>query len=188
MYGKDFGEIYIYGDISMESWTEQDMTPEKFRDLINQISDKKEVRIHINSVGGSALAGFDIINLIDNFKKNVGAKVVIYIDGLAAGIAGAIAMAGNKIYMDKNAVFMICKSFMFAVKKAEIENQRETLKKFDDLLVENYMRRFNRTEKELIQLMKYETWFNAEEAMEYGFVDEIITESVKRPKGESNES
>lgn len=169
---KDFLEIYIYGDISMESWTEQDMTPEKFRDLINQISDEKEVRIHINSGGGSALAGFDIINLIDNFKRNVGAKVVFYIDGIAAGIAGAIAMAGDKIYMDKNAIFMICKSYMFAVN--ETENQRETLKKFDDELVTNYMRRFKRTEEGLLELMKNETWFNAEEAMECGFVDELF--------------
>lgn len=167
-------EIYIYGDISHYEWIESDITSQKFQASLNKLRDKKDVKIHINSCGGTVFTGFAIIKTIDDFKKNTGARILIYIDGIAAGIASAIAMTGDKIYMSQNASFMLRKSFLFTADESEIEKQRETLKEFDDALVTNYMRRFNGTEQELRQLMENETWLDAEEAMEYGFVDEII--------------
>lgn len=167
-------EIYIYGDISHDEWIPSNITSKKIKDSLDKLTDTKELKIHINSFGGSVLEGFGIISIIDKFKKDAEASVEIYIDGIAAGIASAIVMTGDKIYMAQNASFMLRKSFLFTVDESEIEKRQETLKKFDDALVTNYMRRFNGAEKELHQLMKNETWLNAEEAMKYGFIDEII--------------
>lgn len=168
-------EVYIYGDISNDVFVKTDMSAKKFKDLIDDIKDAEELRIHINSFGGAVLAGFGIITIIENFKKNTGAKVVIYIDGTAAGIASAIAMSGDEIYMARNAMFMIRNPYIFvAGDDCDIERKKEDLKKFEDMLVANYMKRFNGTEVGLRQLMSDETWFSAEEAVNHGFVDKVI--------------
>lgn len=61
------------------------------------------VEVHINSCGGSVYEGFTIYNLLRNYKGGV----TIYIDGIAASIAGVIAMCGAPIYMSRYAHLMI---------------------------------------------------------------------------------
>lgn len=169
------GDIWIYGDITDDKWYDNDVTPQIIKDSLEEMGTVNALNIHINSYGGSCVAGNTIVNLIDNYKKKTGVFVSAYIDGIAASMGSGIAMAADYIYMAENAIFMVHKPFSIAIGNAnDMEREKEILDKVEDTLVVNYMRHFNGTEEEMRQLMEDESWLTADEALGYGFCDEII--------------
>lgn len=169
------GEMYIYGDIADEKWFDEDVTPKSIRDALSELGAVKNLDIHINSYGGSCIAGNAIINILDNYRKKNGTSLNVYIEGIAASMGSGIASVGNNVYMADNALYMIHKPWSFAIGNADdMRKEINVLDTVEDTLVANYMRRFNGTEDELRKMMADETWLTAEEAKEHGFVDEII--------------
>ena len=61
------------------------------------------INVRINSVGGSVIEGYSIVSAILNSKIPVNT----YIDGLAASIAGVIAVAGTKCTMKDYGTLMM---------------------------------------------------------------------------------
>lgn len=170
------GDMYIYGDIADQKWYDDDVTPVTIRDSLNEMNGFKEVNIHINSYGGSTVAGNAIVAILDNFKrKNPGTQVNAYIEGIAASMGSGIPMACDKVYMNDNGLFMIHKPLTMTMGNADdLAKTIEVLDKTEDTLVRNYMRKFNGSEEQLRQMMADETWMTADEAKGYGFVDEIV--------------
>ena len=169
------GEMYIYGDITDEKWFDEDVTPKSIRDALSEIGAVKNLDIHINSYGGSCVAGNAIINILDNYRKKNGASLNVYIEGIAASMGSGIASIGDTVYMANNSLFMVHKPSTMAMGNADdLEKVIQILEKTEDGLVQNYMRRFKGTEDELRGLLADETWLSADEAKEWGFVDEVI--------------
>ena len=54
------------------------------------------------------------------------------------------------------------------------------LDKIKDSIIETYLSKTNIDKETLSNLMDNETWLNAEEAKEYGFIDEITDETVEK--------
>lgn len=169
------GEMYIYGDIADEKWFDEDVTPKSIRDALSELGAVKNLDIHINSYGGSCVAGNAIINILDNYRKKNGTSLNVYIEGIAASMGSGIASVGDKVYMASNSLFMVHRPSTIAMGNADdFEKTIQVLEKTEDGLIQNYMRRFNGTEDELRQMLQDETWFTADEAKEWGFVDEVI--------------
>lgn len=169
------GEMYIYGDIADEKWFDEDVTPKSIRDALSEMGAVKNLDIHINSYGGSCVAGNAIINILDNYRKKNGTSLNVYIEGIAASMGSGIASVGDKVYMASNSLFMVHRPSTIAMGNADdFEKTIQVLEKTEDGLVQNYMRRFKGTEDELRQMLQDETWFTADEAKEWGFVDEVI--------------
>lgn len=169
------GEMYIYGDITDEKWFDEDVTPKSIRDALSEIGAVKNLDIHINSYGGSCVAGNAIINILDNYRKKNGTSLNVYIEGIAASMGSGIASIGDTVYMANNSLFMVHKPSTMAMGNADdLEKVIQILEKTEDGLVQNYMRRFKGTEDELRGLLADETWLSADEAKEWGFVDEVI--------------
>lgn len=164
-------ELYIYGDIVDYAFWENDVDANTVR---NQLKDLQvsEIDVHINSYGGDVFTGIAIYNML----KNHSAKINVYIDACACSIASVIAMAGDKIYMPKNTLMMIHNCWTIAM-----GNSKELRKTADDLdiimntSIESYMSRVKITREELIELLDNETWLTAEECVEKGFADEVLT-------------
>lgn len=171
----DAGEMYIYGDIADEKWFDEDVTPKSIRDALSEMGAVKNLDIHINSYGGSCVAGNAIINILDNYRKKNGTSLNVYIEGIAASMGSGIASVGDKVYMASNSLFMVHKPSTIAMGNADdLEQAVVVLNKTEDGLIQNYMRRFKGTEDELRQMLQDETWLTANEAKEWGFVDEVI--------------
>lgn len=169
------GEMYIYGDIVDEKWYDEDVTPKTIRDALTQLGAVKNLDIHINSNGGSCIAGNAIISILDNYRRKNGTALNIYIEGIAASMGSGIASVGDKVYMADNALFMVHLPSTLAIgNKEDFQQAINILEKTEETLVANYMRRFKGTEDELKGLMEQESWLTADEAKEWGFVDEII--------------
>lgn len=167
------GEIDIYGEIIDESWrmSDTETSAPSFKDALKELKDVKQFTVNINSGGGDVFSGVAIHNMLKSHK----AHVTVKIDGLAASIASVIAMAGDKVIMPSNAMLMIHNAWTFAVGNAsDLRKQAEDLEKINSVVINSYLdKNPDIDEDKLRSLMDEETWLTAQEAKDFGLVDEI---------------
>jgi ATP-dependent Clp protease protease subunit len=164
------GELMLYGDISEYSWWDDDVTPKQFKEDLDALGDISELKIYINSGGGDVFAG----QAIHSMLKRHSATKTVYIDGLAASIASVIAMAGDKIIMPKNAMMMIHKCWTLAIGNADdMRKMADDMDKIDESIIAAYVEKTGLDAEDIIELMTDETWMTAQDALDYGFADEI---------------
>lgn len=166
------GEILLYGPIAGErSWFGDEATPQQFAGDLESLGGR-DVTVRINSGGGDVFAAHAIHNLLRSYKG----KVTVMIDGLAASAATVVAMAGDRIIMPDNALFMIHNP---AIGLRDYYGEDELLKAAAALqtikgsIVAAYQRRCKASADELAAMMDAETWLGAKECLAKGFVDEV---------------
>jgi ATP-dependent Clp protease protease subunit len=166
------GHVFIYGEIG------KGVGQVSVNTVKNQLSPEYTDYItHIISPGGDVFEGFGIYNII----KNTGKPVVTYIEGQTASIATLIAFAGDTIKMNKTSEFMIHNPYISDLKgdARDLRNVAGQLDKIKSLLMDVSAQRATRNGKsitmdKLSQLYDNETWLTSDEAMEIGFVDEVL--------------
>lgn len=173
LVSNDGKTILIYGVIG-DWWDGNDaLTLAQEIDAVIAANDEVNVRIH--SPGGYIMEGLVVFNRLRYADKPVN----IHIDGMAASMASVIAMAGTKITMPSNAWLMIHKPINAVFGNAnDMRKMADTLDGFETDISNIYMQRFTGTAEELAEMLEEETWINAQDALAYGFIDEIV-EPVK---------
>lgn len=167
---KNSAELLLYGPISDTTWWGDEVTPKQFADELKALGDISELTVRINSGGGDVFAGQAIYSLLKSHK----AKVTVYIDGLAASIASVIAMAGDTVVMPRNAMMMIHNPWMIAIGNAnDFRRLADDLDKIRESIIAAYQDKSGIDREELIGLLDAETWLTADEALDYGLVDQI---------------
>lgn len=170
-------ELYIYSTVESDKWwKESETSAAHFRDMLAQHPNAKEIKVYINSLGGSVMEGIAIYNQL----KRHAAKKTVYIDGFACSIASVIAMAGDTVIMPKNTVMMIHNAWTIAM-----GNSSELRKAADDLEIINqasrqaYLEKSGGkiTEEKLTELLDAETYLTAEQCIAYGFADTFADDS-----------
>ena len=165
----DKAEIWIYEMIGEDFWTGGGVTAKNFQKELSEIK-ASQIDLHINSPGGDVFDGIAIYNLI----KQHPAKVTSYVDGLAASIASVIALAGDQIYMAENALFMIHNPYGMAFgESADMRKMADLLDTVRGSIVKAYVSKTGKPDTEIFPLMDSETWMTADEAVEFGFIDEV---------------
>lgn len=165
-------EILIYEEIG-DGWL-GGISAKQFAEDVKGLKGVSDINVRINSEGGSVFDGNSIYNTLKNHK----ARITVDIDGLAASIASIIAMAGDEIRIAENGFMMIHDPWVVAAGTAdELRNQADVMDKVQEKLVNTYVKRTNGDAEQISQWMKDETWMNAEEALERGFVDSIVEET-----------
>lgn len=170
-------EIIIYAGIGQSWWGEDTMISAKqFSDELKKIPETvNTLNVRINSPGGDVFDGIAIYNRLKQHK----AKKVIYIDGLAASIASIIALAGDEIKMGEGALYMIHLPWTFAVgDRTDLDNTVSRLMDIEEQMLGIYSRKTKMDKSELRPLLEAETWMSADEALEKGFVNEKLEDTV----------
>lgn len=158
--GNDYKWIYDWCD--MEAFCPRDLN----------LIDGQDVDIEINSPGGYIYPASEIYTALMKHKGNVN----ITITGRAASAASVIAMAGTHVTMSPTAQMMIHNiSASGAGDYRDFEHYAEQLKKSNDTIANAYMLKTGKTREEILKLMDHETWFTPDEALENGFIDEILS-------------
>ena len=169
-------ELILYGSIGSDEYWD-DISDKVFKQDIENLGDVENITLHINSPGGSVFSAVAIANTLKNHK----AKVLANIDGLAASAATIITSACDTVRMPKNALFMIHNPITFAYgNNQEMQKTVQMLDKVKNSIIETYLNKTKTDKETLSELMDNETWMNAEEAKEYGFIDEILDENVEK--------
>ena len=161
-------ELYLYGDIEATQFWGDEITPQTLVDQLKECAGALDV--YINSGGGDVFAGMAIYNIL----KRYDGEVTVHIDGLAASIASVIAMAGDNIIMPENALMMIHNAWTIAMgNAAELRGTADELERVDKLITDIYTARSGKDADEISDAMADETWLTAEEALDFGLVDEV---------------
>ena len=169
-------DIYLYDDIG-DSW--DGTTSKMFAADLKKVGDAKTLNIFVNSPGGSVFDGVAIYNQLKRFK---GRKNVV-IDGIAASIASVIAMAGDQITIAANGFMMIHEPWAMAMgDAAEFRKMAEELDKVSGSILNTYAERTGQAPNVISDMMRAETWMDAEEAVELGFADAIGSEAKMAAK------
>lgn len=170
---KKSGDIYIYGYIVFEKWEDSDVTASSFKKDLDALGDVDTLNIYVNSGGGSVFQAQAIYSIL---KRHTAQKNG-YIDGIAASAATFILMACDRIYMPTNANFMVHKPMGGGYGNVnDLRKVIEMLEKIEEAVNAAYLSHVGNkiTEDKLKELLDAETWMTAQEAYDYGFVDEII--------------
>lgn len=164
--GNQAAEIQIYDEIGM--WG---ISAKNFANDLKALGDDiKVLDVHISSPGGSVIDGNAIYNSLVNHQ----ARVNVFIDSVALSMGSVIAMSGDHIFMAENALMMIHNPFGMAMGDAEeLRKTADVMDKMKNSLIKSYERKTGKDYEELAALMDAETWMDADEALEMGFVDEI---------------
>lgn len=165
--------LFLNGTIAEESWFDDDVTPQLFRDELNAGSG--DITVWINSPGGDCVAAAQIYNMLMNYKGNV----TIKIDGIAASAASVIAMAGTKVIMSPVSMMMIHNPATAAFgDSADMQKAIAMLDEVKESIINAYEIKTGLSRAKLSHLMDAETWMDANSAVEMGFADEIMQRNV----------
>ena len=148
----------------------------------------KPVNVRISSLGGSVEHGLDIRQqFLDH------GEVTAYLYGLVASSATIAALGAKKVCISKYCMFLVHKVSNWVdawgqMNADQIQELIDDLKenklqndKFDLVLAQMYANKCNKQIDEILDTLKAGRWLTAQEALEYGFVDEII-EDAKEDK------
>ncbi len=161
--------LFLNGTIANESWFDDDVTPQIFKNEL--MSGSGDITVWINSPGGDCVAAAQIYNMLMDYKGNVTVKI----DGIAASAASVIAMAGNKVLMSPVSMLMIHNPMTVAMgDSAEMQKAIEMLSEVKESIMNAYEIKTGMSRAKISHLMDAETWMNANKAVELGFADDIL--------------
>ena len=129
------------------------------------------IEVHINSGGGDVYAGSEIYTALRSYQGDVTVKIV----GIAASAASVIAMAGDTVEISPTAQIMIHNvSSNVSGDHNTLLHEAGVLKGFDKSIANAYVHKTGKELDDLLKLMDKTTWFDAESALNHGFVDKIM--------------
>lgn len=161
-------EILIYGYIG-----DYDVSANAFvKELKNLEATYNKIDVRINSGGGSVFEGIAIYNAI----KQSPASIDTYIDGLAASMASIIALAGNKVYMSRNASMMTHKPSTFTSGNSDsLKRNAKLLDEIEKTMLAIYSEKTGKAEDDCREMYMNgkDNWFTATEAKDNGLIDDL---------------
>lgn len=135
-----------------------------------------DITLYINSGGGSVISGYSIIDVC-NFINN---DITTVITGVAASMAAVISSNGakGKRFALPHAKFMIHQPRMSfgnnTMVASDIIIEAEEINKTKEELYKTLSSNSNFSIEEIRSLSERDKWYNMQEAIQCGFVDEII--------------
>lgn len=147
----------------------------------------KVVTVRINSLGGLLDHGLDIRQqFIDH------GKVTAYLFGYVASAATVASLGASRICISRYAFYLVHKvsnwvdawgqmnadqidALIEQLKQNKLEND-----KMDLVLAQMYANKCKKKVNDILDILKKGEWLTAQEALDYGFVDEIIEDGEKQ--------
>ena len=133
--------------------------------------DADEIRLNINSGGGSI---FDAVTILNALRQHP-AKVTANVLGLAASAASFIACGVDETTMSANSTMMIHDGSGIAVGNAQdMHEMADLLDKLSDNIASIYAAKAGGTPDSWRETMRAETWYTADEAVAAGLADRVV--------------
>ena len=139
-----------------------------------------EVHVLIDSLGGSLSTALSIVAA---FRQH--GNVHVHYVGMNASAATIVSLGAKHVTIDSSAMYLVHKCSMEFFRWAsansdklsdiirEAEQMKTDLEKMDANVAQMYAAKCQKSQEDLLALMRKGGWLTAAEAREWGFVDEI---------------
>lgn len=140
----------------------------------------KSVSVLIDSLGGSVATALSIASAFKNHSD-----VTVHFVGMNASAATIASLGAKHISIDANAMYLVHKcsqaffewgslnADQFATLIADCEKIKADLDKLDCNIASMYAAKCKKNHADLLALMQRGGWLTAQEAKDWGFVDEV---------------
>ena len=175
--------ILLYGDVGYDEKVDSSRV---VAELLSLEQTYKKIDVRINSNGGDVFSGMAIYQALRMSKANI----TIYIDGVAASIAGIIALCGKPLFMSPYAKLMLHSVSGGAYGNAsELRHTAELIETLQEDLAGMIADKSGLTKEEI--LIRYfdekDHWITAKEALAMKFIDGIYDWKEEEVKASSTE-
>lgn len=174
--------LLLYGEIG----DDDDDGKLSSRDVVEQLLELDgqyaRLQVRVNSVGGEVYPGIAIFNALRQCKS----EVTIYVDGIAASIAGVIALCGRRVEMSQYARLMLHSvSGGCYGNRNDLLQMAADIEKLEDMIAGIIAGRCGRR-KEDVKADYFDGkdhWISASEAVAMGMADAIYDVPETVPDG-----
>lgn len=178
----DTAELELSGEICMERpfdwWTGEKMDGyfiafDEFKEGLKALKGKKNITIKLNSFGGDLFAGKSIYDELKALKANKTVQIM----GVSASASTIIMLAGDKVIANTGDLIMIHEAKCTVIDNLDAEQAQRvvnTLTACNKAMAEIYAQKTGKGTQEILNAMHKETWFTAEQAKDFGLIDEVI--------------
>lgn len=176
----DTAEVMLYGEIIDDmpepwKWSKEDKSAADFNKAIKKVLDDgaRNLLLRINSPGGicTEAVAMRAILTAAGFEN-----IDIRIEGLCASAATILAtLPGAHVIISEGSEYMIHNPMggVYGT-AAQIQSYADRIGKIEQTIRGFYTGRTGQTDEQAKAWMDAETWFTAEEAVKYGFADEVL--------------
>lgn len=175
-------EITLYGDIVSRrpiDWSTGKPSDGNFiilsefmRDL-KSLEDMSKLTVRIHSAGGNA---YDAITIYNRLKE-LPAEVTVIVDGIAMSGGSLLMCSGDHVKVHAGSIVMVHKCWMYlwdAMNADDLRKAADSNDAVDRAQAAIYHRKTGLSEDELLKMMSNETYMTGQQAVDYGFADELI--------------
>jgi ATP-dependent Clp protease protease subunit len=144
-----------------------------------------DIALYINSPGGSVTAGMAIFDTMEFIPCDVST----YAMGLAASMGQFLLSAGTpgkRYALPHCQILMHQPSAGVGGSESDIRIQAELFRRHKQEMAELIAGHTGQPVEKIIRDFDRDRWFSAEEAKEYGFVDQVISRAAQVPDASSN--
>ena len=135
--------------------------------------DKKDITMHVDSPGGSVLAGLGIVDVMNYITSDVATVNT----GMCASMGSVLLSSGTKgkrssLIFSKVMTHQVSHGTQGKIQDNRI-NQMEA-EKYNYILFKMLANNCGKTFEEMLDFSERDRWYNSDEALKYGLIDEII--------------
>jgi ATP-dependent Clp protease protease subunit len=144
---------------------------------------ESDIALYINSPGGSVTAGMAIFDTMEFIPCDV----ATYAMGLAASMGQFLLSAGQR---GKRYALPHCQILMHQPSagvggtESDIAIQAEQFRRHKRVMAELIAEQTGQSVEKIIADSDRDRWFTAQEALEYGFIDHVVSRVAQAPSGE----
>ena len=175
-------------DLDIDGYIGSWFSSKRYVKLLLQELGEKEITCRVNSLGGSL---DDAIDIASQFEAQ--GKIVCDLYSLNASAATVLTLGAQKVRMHADAAYLIHKPLSWIetwglMNEDDLEAAIERLKAEKDraatltlIMARMYAKKCKKPVQDVLRLMKAEKWLDAEQAKEWGLVDEIFQDASLLP-------
>ncbi len=136
-------------------------------------TEKKDISLYINSPGGSVMCGLGIVDLMNYIKSDI-ATINL---GMCASMGSVLLSSGTK---GKRSSLIYSKVMTHQVSHGTQGNIQDTrinqleAEKYNYILFKMLAKNCGRTFQEVLDFSNRDRWYNSDEALKFGLIDEVI--------------
>ncbi len=149
--------------------------------FLEQMDSKKPITMHIDSPGGSVKSGLSIVDVMEYIKT----PIATVNTGMAASMGSVLLGAGTKgmrssLRFSKTMLHQSSGGAMGNIQDARITMSE--WEKTNKILFELLGQYCGKSSEQVANDAQRDLWLSADEALEYGIIDEIVTRKEKNSK------